>query len=77
MEKSRADQSPESEVVGEDDVDSSTGRGGRDSGGPLPPPAVAMGGLDSRAYSCAHDLSYHSSHGQGREASPSEGLIVS
>jgi hypothetical protein len=60
-----ADKSPESEVVGEDDVDSSAGRGVRDSGRPLRPQAFAMGGFDSGAYSFAHILSYHSSHGKG------------
>src|ERR1700678_2015340 len=35
-----------------------------------------MGGLDSGVYSSAHNRSHHSSHGQGREASPSERLIV-
>lgn len=76
MEETLADKSAESEVVSEDDVDPFAGRGGRDSGRPLRPPAFAMGGSDSRAYSLAHILSYHSSHGQGREANPSERLIV-
>jgi hypothetical protein len=76
VEETHADKSPESEVVSEDDVDSSAGRGGGDSGRPLRPSAFAMGGLDSGAYSFAHNLSYHSSHGQDREASPSERLIV-
>src|ERR1700721_1053696 len=35
-----------------------------------------MGGLDSGVYSSAHNRSHHSSHGQDREASPSERLIV-
>jgi hypothetical protein len=35
VEETHADKSPESEVVREDDVDSSAGRGGRDSGRPL------------------------------------------
>jgi len=76
VKETHADKSPESEVVSEDDVDSSAGRGGGDSGRPLRPSAFAMGGLDSGAYSFAHNLSYHSSHGQGREASPSERLIA-
>jgi hypothetical protein len=64
-EETHPDKSPESEVVSEDDVDSCAGRGGRDSGSPLRTQAYAMGGFDSGAYSFAHILSYHSSHGQG------------
>ena len=37
VEETHADKSRESEVVREDDVDSSAGRGGRDSGRPLRP----------------------------------------
>ena len=76
MEETHADKPPESEVGSKDDVDSSVGRGGRNFGCPLRLQAFAMGGLDFGAYSFAHNLSYHSSHGQGREASPSECLIV-
>jgi hypothetical protein len=48
--------------------------GGRDSGRPLRPQAFAMGGFDSGTHSFADILSCHSSHGQGRETSPSESL---
>jgi hypothetical protein len=75
-EETYADQSPKCEVVRQDDVDSSAGRGGRGSGRPLRASAFALGGFDSSGYSFAYNLSYHSSHGQGREASPSERLIV-
>jgi hypothetical protein len=61
---------------GEDDVDSSTGRGSGDSGCPLRSQAFAMGGFDSRDYSFADSRSYHSSHSQGREANSPERLIV-
>jgi len=67
VEETVADKSPESEVGGEDDVDSSAGRCGRDSGRPLRPQTFAMGVFDSGAYSSAYILSYHFSHGQGRE----------
>jgi len=76
-EETIADKSRESEVVRKDDVDSSAGRGGRDSGRPLRPQAFAMGGLDSGPYSFAYILSYHLTHGQGREAGPSERLSLS
>lgn len=74
MEDALADKSSESEVAGEDDIDSSARWGGRDSGRPLRPQAFAMGGFDSGTHSFAHILSCHSSHGQGRESSPSESL---
>ena len=62
VEETHADKSPESEVVREDDVDSSAGRVSRGSRRPLRPQAFALGGFDSGAYSRAHMLSDHSSH---------------
>src|SRR5580692_9148187 len=74
-EANHADKSSESEVVREDDVDSSAGRGGRDSGRALRSSAFAMGGIDSGSYSVAHNFSYYSPHGKGREARPSGRLM--
>jgi hypothetical protein len=65
VEETLEDKSREPEVVREDDVDFSAGRGGRDSGGPLRPQAFAMGGFDSGTYSFAYILSYHFADSQG------------